>query len=614
MKPLTKDFVVGDFLGEIVDHVAGRIASASRDAIAAEDVSLVLPPPHTESDLAFRCFELARSWKANPAQIAQEMAANLEPTDLVSRFTAVGPYLNIHLRRDAVVPRVLQAVLGESETYGHSRRQGHEVVMMEYISPNTNKPLHLGHIRNGVLGRAVANLIAAQGATVSKTDIINDRGVHIAKSMIAYERWAEGSTPATTGTKGDHFVGDLYVRFEQALRNERESWLEREGIDPATLDDQESREVEARFNEQSALMRAARDLLKRWEERDPEVRALWERMNGWVYAGFDATYRKLGIEFDQHYYESEIFQGGKAIILDALEKGIFVRTENGAVVAPLSQHSKLQDKTVLRADGTGLYVTQDINLATIKFKDFGLTRSIYCIGSEQDFYMKQLFAILKLLGFPWADGLYHLSYGMVYLPEGKMKSREGTVVDADRLIEEMVEHAQGALRERYPDLDPAEIGRRAPAIGLSGMSFRFLMVGKDTDIYFDPKESVSFEGKTGPYLQYAYARCASILRKTDDSWRTADVWKLREDIAWRIAFNILLFPCIVADAADSYDPSRLANYLIELAQTFNTFYHDHPVLKAEEPLRSSRLALVCSFQTVIGNGLRLLSIEPLEVM
>jgi len=614
MKPLTKDFAVGDFLEEIFDHVAGMIASASRGALDAGDVSLVLPPPHTESDLAFRCFELARSWKTNPAQIAREMAAHLVPTDLVSRFTAVGPYLNIHLRRDAVVPRVLQAVLGESEPYGHSRRQGHEVVMMEYISPNTNKPLHLGHIRNGVLGRAVANLIAAQGARVSKTDIINDRGVHIAKSMIAYERWAEGSTPDTTGIKGDHFVGDLYVRFEQALRKEREAWLEREGIDPATLDDQESREVEARFNEQSALMTAARDLLKRWEERDPEVRALWERMNGWVYAGFDETYRKLGIEFDKHYYESEIFQGGKEIILEALEKSIFVRTEDGAVVAPLSQHTKLQDKTVLRADGTGLYVTQDINLAAIKFKDFGLTRSIYCIGSEQDFYMKQLFAILKLLGFPWADGLYHLSYGMVYLPEGKMKSREGTVVDADRLIEEMVEHAKAALRERYPDLDPAEVERRAPAIGLSGMSFRFLMVGKDTDIYFDPKESVSFEGKTGPYLQYAYARCASILRKTDDSWRTADVWKLREDIAWRIVFNILLFPCVVADAADSYDPSRLATYLIELAQTFNTFYHDHPVLKAEEPLRSGRLALVSAFQAVIGNGLRLLSIEPLEVM
>ena len=603
MRALNQDFAVGEFLAKIITQTTEAIAGASQGALEPEAVSLALAPAHTGSDLSFRCFELAKAWKRNPAEIAREMASALGPTDDIERFEAAGPYLNVSLRRERVATGALRTVFARDRAYGRSDRQANEVVMMEYISPNTNKPLHLGHIRNGVLARAVANLLTAQGAKVLKADIINDRGIHIAKSMIAYRRWGDGATPESAGVKGDHFVGDLYVRFDKALREERSAWYASAGIDPDKLDDKSKKDTEARFIESSELMSAAHDLLQRWEASDEEARSLWRTMNSWVYDGFAATYGRLGIDFDHHFYESEIFEGGKEIIEGALTEGLFVRAENGAVIAPLSEHTKLQDKVVLRADGTGLYITQDINLATIKFQKFGLTRSIYCIASEQDFYMRQLFATLKLLGFPWADGLFHLSYGMVYLPEGKMKSREGTVVDADELMDEMVASAREALRERHAELDEGELEHRAPAIGLAGMTFPFLIVGRDTSITFDPKESISFEGKTGPYLQYAYARCASILRKADGTgWREAETYQLAADLGWQLARDVLLFPCVVTESAEDYDPSKLANYLVDLAQTFSSFYHDHPVLKAEEPLRSSRLALVAAVKTVLSTG------------
>ncbi len=613
MKALTRDSIAGGVLTEVFDAVAEKLAAASRGALAAADVVLVLPPAHTGSDLAFQCFQLARHWKTNPAVIATEMAAELAADELFAAVEPAGPYLNLRLARAALAPAVLREAAGEGDAYGTSRRQAEEVVMMEYVSPNTNKPLHLGHVRNAVLGRAVARLIAAQGAKVLKTSIVNDRGIHIAKSMLAGQRWGGGETPESTGVKGDHFVGRLYVRFERELQKERRAWLEREGIETEKLDEQESKKAEARFIADSELMDAARQLLRAWEAGDDEARQLWQRMNGWVYDGFGETYERLGIDFDKHYYESEVYQGGKEIIREAEEKGLFVRAENGAVIAPLSRHGKLQDKAVLRADGTGLYITQDINLATIKLREHNLTRSLYCIASEQDYYMRQLFATLKLLDFPGAGGLFHLSYGMVYLPEGKMKSREGKVVDADELMDGMTALAREAVAERYPDLAAAEAGRRAPAIALAALTFHFLMVGRETDIHFDPAASIAFEGKTGPYLQYSYARVASILRKAGD-WQPPAAPRFDEDLEWRLLFGVLLFPSVVADAAESYDPSRLASYLIELAQTFSTFYHDHPVLKAEEPVRASRLALVQAFQQVIGNGLRLLAIEVLEEM
>ena len=618
MKALTHDSVVGTALGAVYRQLAEQFAAASQGALGPDEISFVLAPGHTGQDLSFQCFPLARAWKKNPAQIAQEMAEALggdagNTDGLIASLEPTGPYLNFKLDRDSVAQRILAEISEDSPGYGHCQRQDDEVVMLEYVSPNTNKPLHLGHLRNAMLGRSVAFLLEAQGAKVIKSDIINDRGIHIAKSMLAYQRFADGATPESSGVKGDHFVGQLYVEFEKNLQVERTAWLEAEGIDYKALDEQAKKGVDDRFNDASELLGAARDLLKRWEAGDDAARDLWRMMNTWVYEGFNTTYAAFGVEFDKHYYESEIYEGGRDIILDALDKGIFEKAPNGAVIAPLSKHGKLQDKAVLRANGTGLYITQDINLAMIKFEEFGLTKSMYCIASEQAYYAQQLFATLKLLGFPLADNLYHLSYGMVYLPEGKMKSREGKVVDADNLLEEMTDMARDALRERYPDLADAELERRAPSIALAALNFHFLIVGKDSDIRFDPKSSLAFEGKTGPYLQYSYARVSSILRKAGD-WQMPAEPTYAEDLEWSLLFQIMLYPTVVTDAAESYDPSRLASYLAELAQTFSTFYHDHRVLRAEEPTRTDRLALVSAFRTVMGNGLRLLGIEPLEEM
>lgn len=612
MKALTPDSVVGQSLTEVYQHLARKVAAASREALQPAEIAFGQAPEHTGADLAFPCFPLARAWRQGPAQIAQELAAALEPDSVLAEVEAAGPYLNLRLARSRVAARVL-AEVEKSDAYGNSERQADQRVMMEYVSPNTNKPLHLGHLRNAVLGRSVANLIESQGAAVWRTDIINDRGIHIAKSMVAYRRFGAGETPESTGEKGDHFVGRYYVRFDRELVAERQAWAEAEGVDFGALDDRAKKKAEERFLAESELMAEARDVLQKWEAEEEDVRALWREMNGWVYDGFGQTYERLGITFDRHYYESDIYQGGREVIFDALERGLFERAENGAIIAPLSKHGKLQDKVVLRADGTGLYITQDINLATIKFEQYGLTRSLYCIGSEQNYYMQQLEATLRLLGFPWAEGMRHLSYGMVYLPEGKMKSREGNVVDADDLVQQVTELARQEVATRFPDLDEADLDRRAEAIALSAISFSLLMVGRDTDIHFDPKQSVAFEGKTGPYLQYAYARVSKILRDAGD-WQAPESPRLEHDLEWRLANGLLLYPTVVADAAESLDPSRLTTFLVEQAQTLGSFYHDCRVLESEEPHRSSRLALLRAFRAMLGHGLGLLAIDALEAM
>ena len=610
MRALNHDTVVSAPLTDVFHHIAQRIADASREALTPADIALSQAPEHTGADLAFPCFPLARAWRKNPAQIAQEMAESLTPDDVLGKVEAAGPYLNLSLARNAVGRRTLEQA---NESYGGSDRQADQVVMMEYVSPNTNKPLHLGHVRNAVLGRCVANLVESQGARVHRTDIINDRGIHIAKSMIAYQRFANGETPESTGEKGDHFVGRYYVAFDKALHAERQAWLEEQGIDTSELKEREKKKVEEDFLAASPLMADTRELLQRWEAEDPEVRALWKTMNQWVYDGFGATYERMGIHFDKHYYESDIYRGGRDVILDAVERGVFERADNGAILAPLSKHGKLNDKVVLRADGTGLYITQDINLADIKFKEYGLTKSYYCVGSEQNYYFQQLKATLKLLGFDWADGMEHLSYGMVYLPDGKMKSREGKVVDADDLMEEVATLAKAAIVSRSPELAEDVVQERAEAIGLSALVFEMLMVGRETDIQFDPEKSVAFEGKTGPYLQYVYARISSILRKAGE-WSTPDTLSMDEDETWALARGILLYPSVVADAAESLDPSRLTHFLIEQTQAFNVFYRERRVLDAPEPERASRLALLSAFRSVLAHGLTLLAIQPLDEM
>ena len=604
---LTVGGTAGTFLGEILVGVAAALETVSHGTIRSDDLHFDIPPSPEMGDLAVGMFPFAKAAKKSPADFAAELAESLQPTRFVRAWTASGPYLNIALDRAVVSRRVLDDAASQA-SYGRGSSFENEVVVLEYVQPNTNKPLHLGHLRNAVLALSAASLIEWQGGAVKRVNIVNDRGIHIVKSMLAYERWGNGETPELAKEKGDHFVGRYYVRFEQELAKEKAAWLKNH-----------SDETEDAFLKASELMRDARDLLQRWEQNDADVRALWERMNAWVLAGFHETYAKLGISFVKEYFESDIYNQGKEIILSGLAKGVFVKSENGAVVASLSKTSDLPDKVLLRADGTSLYITQDIALAHQRL-ELNPTQLVYVVGSEQELYFKQLFAVLRLLKFPAAEKLVHLSYGLVFLPEGKMKSREGKVVDADDLVAEVEALAEKELRGRYPELyhhgEPiGEPERRKKIIALAAIKFHFLMVGRTSPVHFDPKESLSFEGNTGPYVQYTYARATSILTKAGEpSPKPPETLPDISASEWGVIRLLLEYPHVLTESAKRYDPSSLCTYLLNLAQAFNAFYHHDPVLDAQEPARAFRLMLVASLRSVLKSGLAALGVETLEVM
>lgn len=599
---------------EVQEHLIDVVVRATGGQIHRETVSFDAPPKPDQGDIAFRCFGVANVWKRDVNKVATDLAEAFQPTEFVERAIATGPYLNFFLNRSVIATKLLNAVLAEQETYGSTDTAKPETIVVEYISGNTNKPLHLGHLRNGLLGWSVAELLRAQGHDVIKTDIVNDRGIHIVKSMLAYQKWGNGETPGSAKMKPDHFVAKWYVRFDQEYQQEMQAWLKQEKIDLASMDDRVRADTQKQFRKISKLMAEAQTMLVAWEANNATVRALWKTMNDWVFAGWETTYNALGFDFDKHYYESEIYEKGKAIVDWALKDGLFVKAENGAVIVPLSKTTDLPDIPVLRADGTSIYLTQDLYLANKRFDDFHYDRSLYVIGSEQVLYMQQLFATLHLLKFPAADKLAHLSYGYVSLPEGRMKSREGTVVDADDILEEMNQLAIGAVQERYPDLAEAERSGRAKTIALAALKFHFLSVGRTTTMVFNPKESLAFEGRTGPYVQYAYARAGSILRKLESEEDVPETAVISDDREWALVMQLMQFPHIVAEAADAYDPAKLANYLVDLAQAFSSFYHELPVLKEKKEVRQTRLAVVRAVQVALKNGLALLGIGTLETM
>lgn len=561
-----------------------------------QDLKLNYPPKVEFGDFAVECFPLAKQFRQNPAKIAQAISTEIRPNESIQKVTAVGPYVNFKIRNSLVFGDVCAEIQKKdgfgNTTIGHGQR-----VMVEYLSPNTNKPLHLGHIRNGVLGMGVSNLLEATGHTVIKANLVNDRGVHICKSMLAWAKWANGDTPESTDTKGDHFVGDWYVRYDQ----------------------------EAKKNPQ--LQEEVRAMLRKWETGDLKTRKLWKMMNQWVYNGYEETYRKLGYLFDVFYYESNTYTLGKDLVQTGLNEGVFAKAESGAVIAPLPVDEFGAEKdgshkvvTLLRDDGTSVYITQDLGTAKLKFDQHQLDRSIYVVATEQNYHFQCLFKLLNMLGFEWADGCYHLSYGMVNLPEGKMKSREGTVVDADDLIEEMRQLAEDEIRRRDAEktLSDGEIQKRALAIGLAAIKFYLLRTRPELAINFEPKESISFDGFTGPYCQYAYARCASILRKA----QSRDIASLEPDFSLlgnaeelELLRELIQFPDVVADAAQELTLARMCSHVFTVAQAVNQFYHRHPVLSAEPPaLVKARLALVSAAAIVIKNALTLLGIEALEEM
>lgn len=536
------------------------------------EIKLETPPNQTFGDFAFPCFALAKGMKKSPQLIAHDLAAKLQGSlpSFLEKTLPNGPYVNFFLNKKTLSPVILKTIQEKKEKYGASSQN--QTLMIEFSSPNTNKPLHLGHIRNISLGDSISRIFSFLGNHVIKTCLINDRGIHICKSMLAYKKWGHNKLP---DKKSDFFVGEFYVLFAQKAKEHPE--IEEE----------------------------AQEMLRLWEAGDKETVALWKKMNQWVYDGFEKTYARLNVTFDKYYYESDIYLFGKEIVHDGLKKGVFVEKE-GAIVAALEDIG-LPNKVLIRSDGTSLYVTQDIYLAWKKFQDYPLDRSIYVVASEQTLHFQQLFATLKKLEYTWASGCYHLSYGMVLLPEGKMKSREGTVVDADALMDDLFSLAKEEIHKRHQDISSHELEKRSRQVSLAALKFHMLKIDAVKDLVYNPKEAISFEGETGPYVQYTHARICSILRKAVSIPEHITPHYSPQEAA--IISQLEKFPAVVLHAAEQYKPSQICRYLLDLSQAVNSYYHEVPILQASEDERNARLYMISSIRIVLENGLRLLGIE-----
>jgi arginyl-tRNA synthetase len=576
-----------------------KIGAATQKAYGQlpDQLELGFPPNTKLGHFAVGCFALAKQFRNSPAEIAGHVADNIEPDDVIEQANAAGPYINLKIKHDRLFGDLCGHIIHQASRYGSSDMGQGKRAMVEYLAPNTNKPLHLGHLRNGALGMAVSNMFAATGHRVVKANLVNDRGVHICKSMLAWQRWGNGTTPESENEKGDHFVGKYYVRYAREAENDE------------TLENE------------------IQQLLQNWEAGDPETIALWKMMNSWVYDGFDQTYRRFGLKFDAFYYESDTYKLGKDIIQQGLKKNVFSIDPSGNTVFFLPEEEFRRDKngelkrvTVLRADDTSLYISQDIGTAILKITDHNLDYSIYVVGSEQEHHFKCLFAILHALGYEWARNCHHLSYGMVYLPEGKMKSREGKIVDADDLITAMITLAEAEIRRRDPEagLTDEQVKNRAAKIGVGAVKFYLLRVRPTQSINFDPAESISFDGFTGPYCQYAYARICGILEKAKSRQRTLqdpDFSLLGNTEEVQLLQKLIEFPQEVESAVEDLNPSKIAGHVFNTAKAFNQFYNKHPVLKAEnEQFVDARLALIKATAVVLKNGLNLLGVEVLENM
>jgi arginyl-tRNA synthetase len=485
-----------------------------------------------------------------------------------------------------------------SQSFGQFPANGQKV-MVEYSSPNTNKPLHLGHVRNNLLGFSVAEILSANGYEVIKANLVNDRGIHICKSMLAWKLFGNGETPESSGLKGDHLVGKYYVIFDKEYKKQIEALIG-EG----------QTEDEAKKN--APVIKEAQEMLLKWESADQEVIDLWKMMNSWVYAGFDVTYKKLGVDFKKYYYESDTYLLGKDTIQEGLDKGVFYKKDDGSVWIDLTDDG-LDQKLVLRADGTSVYITQDLGTAQLKYDDFKMDKSIYVVGNEQDYHFKVLFLILQKLGKSWANGLFHLSYGMVDLPSGKMKSREGTVVDADELMDDMIQTAQERTEElgKVEGFTEEEKKDLYNMIGLGALKFFLLKVEPKKRLLFDPNESIDFQGHTGPFIQYTHARICSVLAKADYKNKISDNYSnILTALEKDLIVNLAKYPDVISSAAREYSPAHIANYVFELAKLFNKFYHEESILKAEDPqVRNFRLDLAAATASIINKSMKLLGIK-----
>lgn len=576
-------------------------------AIAPEQAVLQKTKKEFEGHLTLVVFPFLRISKKTPEQTAQEIGEYLlEHEPSVASFNVIKGFLNLTVAGSNWI-EMLNAMHAQ-ETYGitHPAEEA-PLVMIEYSSPNTNKPLHLGHVRNNLLGYSLSEILKANGNRVIKTNIVNDRGIHICKSMLAWQKWGEGVTPESSGKKGDHLVGDFYVMFDKHYREE---------VGQLVASGLSKEEAEAR----SPLMAEAREMLRRWEAGDAEVRELWNRMNGWVYDGFDRTYKRLGVDFDKIYYESETYLEGREKVLEGLKKGLFYRRDDGSVWADLRPEG-LDEKILLRSDGTSVYMTQDIGTAKLRFDDYPIDRMIYVVGNEQNYHFQVLSILLDKLGFAFGKGLIHFSYGMVELPEGKMKSREGTVVDADDLMDEMIATARDISNElgKLDGLSPSEADDIIRVIGLGSLKYFILKVDPRKNMTFNPKESIDFNGNTGSFIQYTYARIRSVLRKAEEQGLVIPE-QLPTDTSVNAKEQTLIgsladFASTVKEAGETYSPACIANYVYDLVREFNQFYHDYTILgESDERIRQLRLTLSAETAKIVRSAMSLLGIEMPERM
>ena len=563
-----------------------------------------------EGHLTLVVFPFLKMSRKGPEQTAQEIGEYLKVNEpAVAAFNVIKGFLNLTIASATWIDLLNE--IQADEQYGLVKAtETSPLVMIEYSSPNTNKPLHLGHVRNNLLGNALANIVAANGNKVVKTNIVNDRGIHICKSMLAWKKYGNGETPETSGKKGDHLVGDYYVSFDKHYKAEV-----KELMTEFTAQGMSEDEAKAKAEAASPLMQEAREMLVKWEAGDPEIRGLWEMMNNWVYAGFDETYRKMGVSFDKIYYESNTYLEGKEKVMEGLEKGFFFKKEDGSVWADLTAEG-LDHKLLLRGDGTSVYMTQDIGTAKLRFADYPIDKMIYVVGNEQNYHFQVLSILLDKLGFEWGKSLVHFSYGMVELPEGKMKSREGTVVDADDLMEEMIATAKETSQElgKLDGLTQEEADDIARIVGLGALKYFILKVDARKNMTFNPKESIDFNGNTGPFIQYTYARIQSVLRKAAESGIVVpgqipagiELSEKEEGLIQMVAD----FAAVVKQAGEDYSPSIIANYTYDLVKEYNQFYHDFSILCEEnEAVKVFRIALSANVAKVVRLGMSLLGIE-----
>ncbi|MEG1838132.1 MAG: arginine--tRNA ligase [Bacteroidaceae bacterium] len=592
---------------KIVTSVIDGLKALYGQEATATQIQLQKTKKEFEGHLTLVVFPFLRMSKKSPELTAQEIGEYLvqnEPS--IEAFNVIKGFLNLTISSACWI-ELLNSIYANQQYGIVEATASSPLVMIEYSSPNTNKPLHLGHVRNNLLGNALANIMVANGNKVIKTNIVNDRGIHICKSMLAWEKYGNKETPASSGKKGDHLVGDYYVAFDKHYKAELAD-LQAQGLS--------KEEAEA----QSPLMNEAREMLVKWEAADPKVRALWTKMNNWVYEGFDETYKKLGVSFDKIYYESNTYLEGKEKVMEGLEKGFFYQKEDGSVWAD-STGEGLDHKLLLRADGTSVYMTQDIGTAKLRFADYPINKMIYVVGNEQNYHFQVLSILLDKLGFDWGKDLVHFSYGMVELPEGKMKSREGTVVDADDLVEEMIGTAKETSAElgKLNECSEEEANNISRIVGMGALKYFILKVDARKNMTFNPKESIDFNGNTGPFIQYTYARIRSILRKAAE----ANI-SIPETLATNISLNekeegliqmLSDFAVVVKQAGDDYSPSIIANYIYELVKEYNQFYHDFSILREEDDnIKVFRLTLSASIAKIVKAGMELLGIEVPERM